>query len=245
MDKQRGFTLSELLIVILVVGVLFFILFPFPTHHSRSRQIACVSNLKQIGLAMLQYSQDYDEHLPLRQAPDGPQARLMSWRLLAEPYAKSTAVYQCPDNPGREWPDIENDGIMRSYAVNSSDGGQNGIGGPFNDRHPGLSLSKIPHPESTILVVESTAAFNDFNPLFPGAFARPTSQGRTGHLFAGHTSESNFLFTDGHAKWKKPLDTLLSTNGANPWTIDGSPYSTADLSAARSTLSYAVDRGPK
>ena len=61
----KGFTLIELLVVIAIIAILAAILFPvFSTAREKARQSACLSNLKQIGLAMMQYTQDYDEQLP-------------------------------------------------------------------------------------------------------------------------------------------------------------------------------------
>ncbi len=62
---RRGFTLIELLVVIAIIAILAAILFPvFAKAREKARQSSCLSNLKQIGLATLQYVQDYDETLP-------------------------------------------------------------------------------------------------------------------------------------------------------------------------------------
>src|SRR6476659_6898905 len=60
--KHRGFTLIELLVVIAIIAILAAILFPvFAQARERARSAACLSNLKQIGLAFAMYAQDYDE----------------------------------------------------------------------------------------------------------------------------------------------------------------------------------------
>ena len=66
MQKRRtAFTLIELLVVIAIIAILAAILFPvFAQAREKARQTTCVSNLRQIGVAVMMYTQDYDETLP-------------------------------------------------------------------------------------------------------------------------------------------------------------------------------------
>lgn len=62
--KRTGFTLIELLVVIAIIAILAAILFPvFARAREKARQSSCLSNQKQIGLAILMYNQDYDERV--------------------------------------------------------------------------------------------------------------------------------------------------------------------------------------
>src|SRR5580704_166584 len=103
MKRTHGFTLLELVIVVTVVVILCIILFPVNPSREKPRSVVCMSNMKQLGLGMIQYVQDYDQHLPLRQANE-PQT--VSWRSLIYPYTKSKGLYQCPTDPAAKWPDI-------------------------------------------------------------------------------------------------------------------------------------------
>ncbi|MCW3060774.1 MAG: prepilin-type N-terminal cleavage/methylation domain, partial [Capsulimonas sp.] len=65
MKRNDGFTLIELLVVIAIIAILAAILFPvFAKAREKARQTTCASNLRQLGLAMLQYVQDNDETFP-------------------------------------------------------------------------------------------------------------------------------------------------------------------------------------
>ncbi|MEN6404264.1 MAG: prepilin-type N-terminal cleavage/methylation domain-containing protein, partial [Armatimonadia bacterium] len=62
---KRGFTLIELLVVIAIIAILAAILFPvFAKAREKARQTSCLNNCKQLGTAIVQYCQDYDERMP-------------------------------------------------------------------------------------------------------------------------------------------------------------------------------------
>ena len=94
--KARAFTLIELLVVIAIIAILAAILFPvFQKVRENARRTACLSNCKQLGLAYMQYNQDYDEAF-IFCAQYGNAGQGWAGRLY--PYVKSTGVYKCPDD---------------------------------------------------------------------------------------------------------------------------------------------------
>lgn len=103
---KRGFTLIELLVVIAIIAILAAILFPvFAKARENARRISCISNLKQRGLGMMQYTQDYDEVLVANWGGvDGWQAsrpaptERYKWMDSIHPYVKSEQIYNCPSH---------------------------------------------------------------------------------------------------------------------------------------------------
>lgn len=130
--RRYGFTLIELLVVIAIIAILAAILFPvFATARDKARQSACLSNCKQIGTAILQYTQDYDEVLPIATSQTanaalitaagvGPvynQQNHFGWVECTYPYIKATKVFICPSDAMRDSSLIHNVGGS-SYAMN-------------------------------------------------------------------------------------------------------------------------------
>ncbi|MEO7717113.1 MAG: DUF1559 domain-containing protein [Capsulimonas sp.] len=246
-SKRQGFTLIELLVVIAIIAILAAILFPvFAKAREKARQTSCASNMKQLGLAFLQYTQDYDEIMVPRNNGNVGQ---YSYLDILQSYVKSGQVTQCPSNPEHNYitccgapPDSKS---YVSYGANAAqrygrDGSGQYLSGPLGDgKGPFLdvpaAIASFQAPAQLIALVESTSMFTDFDPNISGGFNawdQPTPNSpNVGNLFAGHTGMANFLFIDGHVKAMKPLATLDQTSGGsgqtNLWLSDSSNYGTA------------------
>jgi len=207
---RRGFTLIELLVVIAVITILAAILFPvFARARESGRRAACLSNLHQLDLAFLQYTQDYDEMLP--GATDGPSGvgRMGGWIFYSAfganqtpraydaarggvaPYIKNIQIFVCPsDEQGRESGD--------SYAYNSCLVQRTPIG--FN---AGKSLAVFDNSSSWMLLGEE-ASWSKDEPNINTA-ADSTDDGYFnvdyGNVYSTrHFEGSNLAFLDGHSK---------------------------------------------
>ncbi|HEY3330448.1 MAG TPA: DUF1559 domain-containing protein [Capsulimonadaceae bacterium] len=118
--SQVGFTLIELLVVIAIISILAAILFPvFATAREKARQTSCASNEKQLGLAVMQYIQDYDEMFPIsanytwKPTAAWDAEAGVGWAGILYPYVKSDGVFMCPSDPTKGTP-------LVSYAYNQN-----------------------------------------------------------------------------------------------------------------------------
>ena len=225
-SSRRAFTLQELLVVIAIIAILAALLFPvFSRSRENARRAACQSNLKQIGLAIIQYVQDYDGVNPPRYGgatTEGPDKNPLNWRVLMFPYAKSAAVFQCPSNPeaGVSATNVNlappgTPDLHVSYACNY-DSSSLGVFSNSNGADATRD-STISSPSETIMVAETTSTRPDIDMNDVQLWSK---------LYAGHLGFTNYLFVDGHAKSLRPLQTYYSGSGVrNMWHRDHSLFS--------------------
>jgi len=234
--RRKGFTLIELLVVIAIIAILAAILFPvFARARENARRSSCQSNLKQIGLGLMQYTQDYDEKFPRLFMG----TRANSWRVVLNPYTKSTQLFACPSNPNKKLTYAQ-DGYPISYNANwPAELTNTRQGGPFGCENeatgPGYCISPVPlsaigSTSQVISVLESTDAGRmEIEVDYPGF--------PFGKTVFTHFDTTNFLFVDGHVKAMRPLSTINDGGSQiNMWTINNSPWTGTSLTNAQTNL---------
>ncbi len=207
MLKWEGFTLIELLVVIAIIAILAAILFPvFSRAREKARQSSCTSNLRQLGLAVAMYAQDYDERLPLgfvypSWCGDANQP-VPSWRQAVAPYIKNAQLFVCPS---RRSPVTCGSGAilpeLGTYGCNSE----------WCERGGGVyALAVFNQPAQIYLLGENDDSDWVVEPrgdFPPGAVCTIATYNQPGwHYPQRHFDGSVWNYVDGHAKWVRDLN---------------------------------------
>lgn len=239
-QARNGFTLIELLVVIAIIAILAAILFPvFARARENARRTSCLSNLKQIGLGMMQYTQDYDERyapaFSWDQASGKPNAldtdvshpsgyftinnastsgHYKSWMDAVFPYVKSTQIFVCPSDNHAGAPPA----ILASYGYSGAFGGYYSDVKLYDSATTStnywtpIAAAQIGRVSEIIMIMEDSNSYASLHATpatLSGYAANPALQ----YVVAPHLEGGNSVYADGHAKWQ-PLAKMAAWGGA-------------------------------
>jgi prepilin-type N-terminal cleavage/methylation domain-containing protein len=233
--ETNGFTLIELLVVVAIIAVLAAILFPaFARARENARRASCMSNMKQIGLGIMMYAQDYDEKYPIqinssnkRYSAPTTAIEANNWILNIYPYVKSWQLFRCPSAKPYESPDSAHD-----YMVPSGNNNTNYLASGVIIRTDGLSMAAIPNASEVVVIHETDTAYSvaQLKPDHYGVSASAPDGYYEYWNYAtynkNHFDGGNQVFCDGHVKWRKQTticsaDYGLLRGGSNLCGVQG------------------------
>ena len=213
-NRDTGFTLIELLVVIAIIAILAAILFPvFAQAREKARAASCLSNEKQMGIALMMYAQDYDETLPRAFTGGTAASPGRDWTTDLLPYIKTGSTddaakvnatlaatrpdlfsaahtfFQCPSKA----PSRDTRGFRRGYGYNN-----------WLAQAAGTLMAEIQKPAEHLAFGE---VFGEVDRLIP--FGVPASADQRFIPEARHFQGLNITFCDGHAKWVHGTDVKM------------------------------------
>lgn len=196
MRRSRGFTLIELLVVIAIIAILAAILFPvFMRVKEKAKQATCVSNMKQIALATIQYCADYDGLGPSRIDGD----RLYAWNELLGPYGMPWV---------NKYGKINTAWLCTAGRYTSFYGLQSRRAGDYmRGSHVNWNIEACPHPTDVVMIAECGIEYHPSKPcLYCNKISITKPKGDWSAwvytpIDTAHAGGNHGAFFDGHVKW--------------------------------------------
>jgi prepilin-type N-terminal cleavage/methylation domain-containing protein len=198
MPSRRAFTLVELLVVITIVGLLAALAVPAISKSlQRSKQAASLSNIRQLGMAMLAYAADHNMSLPARATGSGG----VRWpRALYDSMLPDVRTFVDPSDPKPASTDpdtfFRNNRNNSSYVFN----GFNDLG-TLDDPSFQVNLNRLAQPSSTILFSKKRRQRGDF-------YMDVLEGSRGNHVevldWDTYGNTLHYFFADGSARWLTP-----------------------------------------
>jgi len=254
-NQRAGFTLIELLVVIAIISILASILFPvFARARENARRTSCLSNLKQIGIGLMQYTQDYDERYPRawcggntttdigdceiktgdtpsgyfnvkQNNSEGSTTHYETWMDYIFPYVKSVQIFICPSSAPPVVANKPNPNYSYSTALSNFGNRDAKFGSTSSVAWVPLSMAAVQRPSEVLAVMEYTYAIS--YAVDPNVMYLALVN-QNNNSFTPHLSGGNLAYADGHAKWISRGAMLERLGGV-------SPTANCDLTKANTT----------
>jgi prepilin-type processing-associated H-X9-DG protein len=191
----KNWSWPKRILSVIFVGFVAAVLYPV---FARSRENdghgpSCQSRLKQIGLGLIQYTQDYDEHFP----PVAARGAAYGWADALQPYVKSTRLFQCPS----EYNEGQTDPRLSGYTDYW-----------FNVRLSKRELKTINEPARLIAAGDGNDGTDLTDARYSISALPPQWMSDANSPLYRHFEAANYLFADGHVKAMKP------TSVSNHWS---------------------------
>jgi prepilin-type N-terminal cleavage/methylation domain-containing protein/prepilin-type processing-associated H-X9-DG protein len=225
---NHGFTLIELLVVIAIIALLMGILLPSLNRaRGQARKISCLSNMRQMGIALQAYLMDSENHLP-------PSSCNLSdpnqyWLRTLTKYTREKLLFRCPSDRTKDFVDWDipldeqpDDYRWSSFALNS-------LLDPHCPYNRGRynNVINIRRPTYCIYVSESPSSWTKYDHIHPETWGS-LDQAKGQIAWDRHGGTSNYLFVDGHAEnlrieqtWSWPGQCYWFGGYAPGWPPDG------------------------
>ena len=229
-DTRSGpaFTLVELLVVIAVIALLMGILLPTLSKARRlAKKMVCLSNMRQMGLALQGYIADNSDRLPPSSCHTSDPKEY--WLTLLTRYTKETLLFRCPEDKAKVFIDWNKsideqpaDARWSSFALNA-------LLDPLCSLYSGQynCVTAIRRPQFCVYVAESPSSWTNYDHIHPEQWFYNIDLAKGQIAWDRHSGKSNYLFVDGHVETLE-IETTYSWPGNCYWYPDTAPHWPAD-----------------